>query len=244
MRGTKTTWGMTPYRDRVIDHDSTVYTRLTDAGAILVAKLSTGALAVTRPLVRRASRGVRGTPRRTRPDRPPGQARRPPPDWSGLRSAPTPAARSSQPSSRNGITGLRPTFGRVSRDGAMVLAWTQDTVGPMCRSAEDCALVLHAIHGPDGRDNSVTGRAVQLGRDRRREGPARRLPALRVRRRRFRDAASPGDAEFQRATRANNQAALDVIRSLGVEVVPVRPAGCADRRDRLHPLRRDGRVLR
>src|SRR5262249_58256922 len=60
-----------------------------------------------------------------------------------------------QPSSRNGVTGIRPTFGRVSRYGGMVLAWTQDTVGPLCRSAEDCALVLDAIHGPGGKDNSV-----------------------------------------------------------------------------------------
>ena len=60
-----------------------------------------------------------------------------------------------QPSARNGLTGMRPTFGRVSRYGAMALAWTQDTVGPMCRSAEDCALVFNTIYGPDGKDNSV-----------------------------------------------------------------------------------------
>src|SRR5207244_10072284 len=59
------------------------------------------------------------------------------------------------PSSRNGVTGLRPTFGRVSRHGGMVLAWTQDTVGPICRSAEDCALVFNAIYGPDGKDNTI-----------------------------------------------------------------------------------------
>src|SRR6185312_4944133 len=60
-----------------------------------------------------------------------------------------------QPSTRNGVSGLRPTFGRVSRYGAMALAWTQDTIGPMCRSSEDCALVFDAIYGPDGNDNTV-----------------------------------------------------------------------------------------
>jgi Asp-tRNA(Asn)/Glu-tRNA(Gln) amidotransferase A subunit family amidase len=125
-----------------------------------------------------------------------------------------------QPSSRNGITGLRPTFGRVSRDGGMVLAWTQDTVGPMCRSAEDCALVLYAIHGPDGRDNSVLdvpfnwdGRASVKGL---RAGYLRSEFESEIRE----NPANPGEAEFQRATRANNLAALDVIRSLGVELAP------------------------
>ena len=59
------------------------------------------------------------------------------------------------PSTRNGVTGLRPTFGRVSRYGAMALSWTMDKIGPMCRSAEDCALVFDVIQGPDGRDNTV-----------------------------------------------------------------------------------------
>src|SRR5262249_59604866 len=60
-----------------------------------------------------------------------------------------------QPAERNGLAGLRPTFGRVSRFGGMTLAWTQDTVGPLCRSAEDCALVFDAICGPDGKDTSL-----------------------------------------------------------------------------------------
>src|SRR5688572_31607586 len=59
------------------------------------------------------------------------------------------------PATRNGVTGLRPTYGRVSRHGAMALSWSMDKIGPMCRAVEDCALVLHAIHGPDGRDPTV-----------------------------------------------------------------------------------------
>src|SRR5437870_56322 len=154
VRGTKTTWGMTPFRDRVIDEDSTVYTRLTDAGAILIAKLSTGALAVTARWFGGLTRNPWNTDQ----------------DASGSSAGPGSATAAGlvgfsigsdtggsiiNPSTRNGVTGLRPTFGRVSRHGAMVLAWTQDTVGPLCRSAEDCALVLHVIQGPDGKDNSV-----------------------------------------------------------------------------------------
>ena len=59
------------------------------------------------------------------------------------------------PSAVNGVTGLRPTYGRVSRHGAMALSWTMDKIGPMCRSVEDCALVFNAIYGPDGRDDTV-----------------------------------------------------------------------------------------
>jgi Asp-tRNA(Asn)/Glu-tRNA(Gln) amidotransferase A subunit family amidase len=219
VRGTRTTWGMTPYRDRVIDLDSTVFTRLTDAGAVLVAKLSTGALAVT-------ARWYGGL---TRNPWDPSQ------DASGSSAGPGAATAAGlvgfsigtdtggsiiSPSSRNGITGLRPTFGSVSRHGAMVLAWTQDTVGPMCRSAEDCALVLHAIHGPDGKDNAVLD--VPFNWDASSDVKGLRVGYLR--------SAFEGDvavpsansdaAEFERATRANNREALGVIRSLGVNVVP------------------------
>ena len=67
----------------------------------------------------------------------------------------------SSPCTRTGVTGLRPTFGRVPRTGAMALSWTMDKLGPICRSVEDCALVLDAIHGPDGRDRTVKRRAVR-----------------------------------------------------------------------------------
>ncbi len=219
VRGTKTTWGMTPYRDRVIDADATVYTRLTDAGAVLVAKLSTGALAVT-------ARWFGGL---TRTPWDPAQ------DASGSSAGPGSATAAGlvgfaigtdtggsivTPSSRNGITGLRPTFGSVSRHGGMVLAWTQDTVGPMCRSAEDCALVLHTIHGPDGKDNAVVD--VPFNWDAAADVKRLRVGYLRSA---FEgaiavDPASRDAADFERATRANNLQALDVIRSMGVTVVP------------------------
>ena len=154
VRGTKTTWGMTPFRDRVIDVDSTVYERLTEAGAVLVAKLSTGALATTA----RWYGGLTRNPWNTEQDAAgssagPGSATAA--GLVGFSIGTDTGGSVIGPSTRNGLTGLRPTFGRVSRYGGMVLAWTQDTVGPMCRSAEDCALVFDAIYGPDGRDNTV-----------------------------------------------------------------------------------------
>src|SRR5262245_25059889 len=219
VRGTKTTWGMTPYRNRVIDVDSSVYTRLTDAGAILVAKLSTGALAVTA----RWFGGLTRNPWNTEQDAAgssagPGSATAA--GLVGFSIGTDTGGSIIGPSTRNGITGLRPTFGRVSRHGAMVLAWTQDTVGPMCRSAEDCAIVFDTINGPDGKDNTIidvpfnwdaTGDVTRLRVGYLRaafDGPIVENPN------------NPDAALLEKATRANNQEALDVIRSLGVSLVP------------------------
>ena len=219
VRGTRTTWGMTPYRDRVIDLDSTVYERLTEAGAVLVAKLSTGALATTA----RWYGGLTRNPWNTEQDA------------SGSSAGPGSATAAGLvgfslgtdtggsvigPSTRNGLTGIRPTFGRVSRYGGMVLAWTQDTVGPMCRSAEDCALVFDAIYGPDGRDNTVSD--VPFNWDAQADPTQLRVGYLRSA---FEGEASnqPGEnpaAGSALQTRQNNLEALAVIRSLGVEVVP------------------------
>ncbi len=217
VRGTKTTWGASPYKDRVIDIDATVYTRLRAAGAILVAKLSTGALALSAQWFG----GVTRNPWNTKQDA------------SGSSAGPGSATAAGlvafsigsdtggsiiQPSARNGITGLRPTFGRVSRHGAMTLAWTQDTVGPMCRSAEDCALVFNAIYGPDGKDNTVLD--VPFGWDATADVTKLRVGYLRSA---FSDNPTglPGlSPSEQLATRRNNEEALRVIRGLGVEVVP------------------------
>jgi len=208
VRGTKTTWGMTPFKDRVIDTDATVYERLTKAGAILVAKLSTGAIAVTA----RWYGGLTRNPWNTEQDA------------SGSSAGPGSATAAGlvgfsigsdtggsiiQPSTRNGVSGLRPTFGRVSRYGAMTLAWTQDTIGPMCRSAEDCALVLDAIHGPDGRDNTLLD--VPFNWDASADVSKLRvgvMPTL----------VFEGDAAGEASRNYAN--ALNVIRSLGVTMVP------------------------
>ena len=156
-KGIKTTWGAEPYRDQVINYDSTVVERLNEAGAVLVAKLSMGALA----------QGARWFAGVTRNPWQPDEAQT---GSSGSSAGPAAATAGGlvgfsigtetlgsivSPSSRCGVTGLRPTYGRVSRYGAMGLSWTMDKIGPMCRGVEDCAAALHAIYGPDGKDITV-----------------------------------------------------------------------------------------
>ena len=155
-KGIPTTWGAEPYRNQMIDYDSTVVERLREAGAILLAKLSMGALA----------QGGRWFGGMTRNPWQPEEIQQ----GSSGSSAGSASATSAglvgfaigtetlgsivSPSSRCGVAGLRPTYGRVSRYGAMALSWTMDKVGPICRSIEDCALVLDAIYGADGRDET------------------------------------------------------------------------------------------
>jgi Asp-tRNA(Asn)/Glu-tRNA(Gln) amidotransferase A subunit family amidase len=156
-KGIKTTWGAEPYRDQVIDYDAAVVERLREAGAVLVAKLSMGALA----------QGAKWFGGVTRNPWAPDEDRQ---GSSGSSAGPAAATSAGlvgfsigtetlgsivSPSSRCGVTGLRPTYGRVSRFGAMGLSWTMDKIGPICRGVEDCAATLSAIYGPDGRDITV-----------------------------------------------------------------------------------------
>ena len=220
VRGTRTTWGASPYRQQTIDTDATVYRRLTEAGAILVAKLSMGALAS----------GDRWFGGRTRNPWNPEEGASGSSAGSGAATAAGlvgfaigTETRGSiiSPSTRNGVTGLRPTFGRVSRYGAMALAWTLDKIGPMCRSAEDCALVFDAIRGPDGRDNTVLD--VPFNWDAKADLGRLRVGYLRSS---FdedaveEDPQNPQRAARERQTVANNRAALDTLRGLGVSLAP------------------------
>ncbi len=156
-KGIRTTWGAEPFREQVIDYDATVVERLRDAGAVLVAKLSMGALA-------QGGRWFAGMTRN------PWQVEEARIGSSGSSAGPAAATAAGlvgfsigtetlgsiiSPSSRCGVTGLRPTYGRVSRHGAMGLSWTMDKIGPMCRSVEDCAATLNAIYGSDKRDLTV-----------------------------------------------------------------------------------------
>jgi Asp-tRNA(Asn)/Glu-tRNA(Gln) amidotransferase A subunit family amidase len=150
----KTTWGARPYEDQNIDRDATVIKKLRAAGAVLVAKLSMGALAW-------GDVWYGGTTRNPWN----------PEQGSSGSSAGSAAATAAglvpfaigtetwgsivSPSSRCGTTGLRPTYGRVSRAGAMALSWSMDKIGPLCRSVEDCAIVFGAIYGPDQEDQTV-----------------------------------------------------------------------------------------
>jgi Asp-tRNA(Asn)/Glu-tRNA(Gln) amidotransferase A subunit family amidase len=149
--GIPTTWGAEPFRDRVPARDSAVVARLDAAGAVLVAKLSLGALALNdiwfggqtmNPWL--LEEGASGS------SAGPGAA-----TSAGLVAFSVGSETGGSivsPSMRCGVTGLRPTYGRVPRTGAMTLCWSLDKLGPMTRSVEDAMLVLHAISGPDGGD--------------------------------------------------------------------------------------------
>ncbi|MDP2054720.1 MAG: amidase, partial [Acidobacteriota bacterium] len=139
------------------------------------------------------------------------------------------------PSVTNGVTGLRPTYGRVSRHGAMALSWTMDKIGPMCRSVEDCVLVLNAIYGPDGRDDTVTDAPfdwVSISSAPPSGGaagkPALPLASMRIGyiQREFENASNvnnPTDAQTQTATtrQAMYREALDVFRKAGAKLEPM-----------------------
>jgi len=153
-RGTRTTWGGAPYTNQMFDEDATVVKRLNAAGAVLVAKLSLGELAMGDVWYG-------------------GQTHNP---WaitngsSGSSAGPASATSAGlvgfsigsetrgsivSPCTVCGVTGLRPSYGRVSRTGAMALSWTMDKLGPICRTVEDCALVFDTIQGPDGIDPTL-----------------------------------------------------------------------------------------
>ncbi len=215
--GYKTTWGAGPYREQTIDADATVVRRLDEAGAVLVAKLTLGELA----------QGDRWFGERTRNPWWPEQGS------SGSSAGPGSAVAAglvgfaigtetqgsiSSPATRNGVTGLRPTFGRVPRTGAMALAWSMDKIGPMCRSVEDCALVFDAIHGPDGQDPTV--RDLPFSWNARQD-----VRTLRVGY--FQTAFETPEKDPKdvtrtlHATKAHDDAALEVLRRLGVRLIPV-----------------------
>jgi Asp-tRNA(Asn)/Glu-tRNA(Gln) amidotransferase A subunit family amidase len=209
--GYPTTWGFRPYAEQVIDHDATVVRRLDEAGAVLVAKLATGEIA----------RGDHWLGRQTRNPWKPEEG-------SGGSSAGSAAATAAGlvpfalgtdtlgsivgPARTCGVTGLRPTFGRVSRDGVMPVCWSLDKVGPLCRTAEDCALVLNAIHGPDGLDRAVP--AVPFAWD-----GARGLEGLRVGY--LADAFEREASGARRDALENDRRTLEELRALGVELRPV-----------------------
>ncbi len=154
IKGTRTTWGAMPYKDQTIDETATIVTKLEAAGAILVAKFTLGALAmgdvwyggVTKnpwDLTQGSSGSSAGSAAATA---------------AGLVafSIGTETLGSIvSPSTRCGVSGLRPTYGRVSRYGAMALSWSMDKIGPIARSALDCAMVFETIRGSDGIDPNV-----------------------------------------------------------------------------------------
>ena len=154
VRGYRTTWGASPYRDQVIDVDATVYERLSNAGAVLLAKLTSGALASGADWYGGTTRNP-WNPQQNSFGSSAGPAAATAAGLVGFAIGTETAGSITSPASACGIAGLRPSYGRVSRHGVMALSWSLDKIGPMCRTAEDCAIVFDAIVGPDGRDNSV-----------------------------------------------------------------------------------------
>ena len=153
-KGVPTTWGAKDFKDRIIDEDAEIVVRLRDAGAVLIAKLATGLFAqndqwfggrTNNPW--NLSQGSSGS------SAGPGSATAAGCVAFGIGTETSGSIVS--PATRNGICALRPTFGRVSRAGGMVLSWSQDRVGPMTRTAMDAAMVFNAVHGADEKDPST-----------------------------------------------------------------------------------------
>lgn len=205
-KGIRTTWGSVPFKEQIIDEDATVIKRLEEAGAVLVAKLTLGELAWGDVWFG-------------------GKTRNP---WnleqgSSGSSAGSAAATAAglvafsigsetwgsivSPSNRCGVTGLRPTFGRVSRHGAMALSWSMDKIGPMCRTVEDCAIVLNAIYGPDGKDQSVYNVPFSYS-------PSIDLKKLRV-------GYLKSDFDSAKINRKQNDATLASLRAMGMNLIPI-----------------------
>ncbi len=154
VEGYKTTWGAKPYENQVIDQTATVVRKLEEAGAVLVAKLSMGALAMGDVWFGGKSRNP-WNPEQGSSGSSAGSASATAAGLVAFSIGTETLGSIVSPSTRCGVTGLRPTFGRVSRAGAMALCWTMDKIGPICRSADDCALVFDVIRGPDGIDRAV-----------------------------------------------------------------------------------------
>jgi len=205
-RNIPTTWGAMPYKEQVIDRDATVVQRLADAGAVLVAKLTMGALAwgdywfggrTCSPW--NLNEGSSGSSA--------GSGAATAAGLVGFAIGTETHGSIISPCTNCGLSGLRPTFGRVSRAGAMALSWSMDKIGPMGRTVEDCALVFNVIYGPDGADHAVVDRPFHWQ-------PDMDLSNLRI---------GYVQADFAReyAARENDRQTLDVLRSLGANLLPI-----------------------
>lgn len=206
VKGTKTTWGAEPYKDQVIDEDAYVYSQLKEAGAVLVGKFTLGALAMGDYWYG----GRTKNPWNTRFGSSGSSAGSASATVAGL----VPFAIGTEtwgsiisPSSTCGATGLRPTFGAISRSGAMTLSWSLDKVGPICRSAEDAAIVYYYIKGTDGKDKSAVNMPFNYK-------PNTDIKKLRI-----------GYAKnyFDRITDTSRTElkVLEAYRKMGIELIPV-----------------------
>jgi Asp-tRNA(Asn)/Glu-tRNA(Gln) amidotransferase A subunit family amidase len=206
VKGYKTTWGAMPYKDQAIDGDATVIRKLDDAGAVLVAKLTMGALAWGDVWYGGTTRNPWNLDQGS--------------SGSSAGSASATAAglvafaigtetwgSIVSPSTRCGDTGLRPTYGRVSRTGAMALSWSMDKIGPICRTVEDCAIVFDAIRGADGIDQTLI------------DAPFNYDPKIDFKKLKIGYLKKLFDEDYD--NKANDAATLAKLRELGCELVPL-----------------------
>jgi Asp-tRNA(Asn)/Glu-tRNA(Gln) amidotransferase A subunit family amidase len=226
-KGYPTTWGAMLYKDRVIDVNAKVVERLEAAGAVLIAKLSTGTLAngdvwfggqTKNPW--NINEGAGGSSA--------GPASATAAGLVGFSIGTETTGSIVWPALRNGVVGVRPTFGLVSRHGVMALSWSMDKIGPIARSVADCTLILNAIYGPDVRDPQMTPFPVKLNFEveksnirvgyvkaafeNRHLEPWRKFASLKP-------LFSMG-IDIREHT-ANDDQTLEVLRSLGYELVPI-----------------------
>lgn len=204
--GYKTTWGAMPYKDQVIDMDATVIQNLDAAGAVLIAKLTLGALAWGDVWYGEKTRNP-WKPTTGSSGSSAGSA-------SAVSAGLVPFALGTEtlgsivsPSTVCGTTGLRPTYGQVSRHGAMALSWSMDKIGPICRSAEDCAMVFDVIRGSDQKDKSAIDVPFDYASD-------MDIKGLRVG---YLKSMEDGNYGFK----SNDSLALEKLRNAGVTLVPI-----------------------
>ena len=208
----RTTWGAMPYKDQMLDVDATVVKKLDEAGAVLIGKLTLGALAMgdvwyggkTRnPWDETLEQGSSGS------SAGPGAATAA--GLVGFSIGTETLGSIVSPSSRNGVTGLRPTYGRVSRYGAMALSWSMDKIGPMCRRVEDCALVFDAIRGPDDRDATLEDLPFNWDAE-------QDISSLRIG---YYRSAFEAERENNSTGRINDNAVVAKLREMGVDLIPI-----------------------
>jgi Asp-tRNA(Asn)/Glu-tRNA(Gln) amidotransferase A subunit family amidase len=228
VKGYPTTWGAGGFEKQSFDYDATVVERLDAAGAVLVAKMSMGALA-SGPIW---FGGMTRTPWNTKQPSggsSAGSASAVGAGCLGFAIGTETLGSISSPSTRCGATGLRPTFGFVPRTGAMALSWTMDKIGPICRSVEDCALVMSAIYGPDGKDRSVQDSAFNW--DAEFDWKKIRVGYLKDE---FDAPAAPVNATVEQKRSFGRRSydsryglsALEALRKMGVKIVPMKmPTG-------------------
>ena len=197
--GYPTTWGIPHYKERMSEEAATIYQRLTDAGAVLVAKLSLGALAMGDKWFGGLTRNP-WNPKTGSSGSSAGSASATVAGLVGFSIGTETLGSIVSPSKVCGANGFRPTFGRVSRHGCMPLSWTMDKAGPICRSVEDCALVFDAIHGADGKDRATRSTAFQWP-------PAVDMNSIKV--------------GYPKGLDVEDRVELKTLQELGCEMVPV-----------------------